>query len=192
MPTEAGDAETAGAHLFVTLYAQLRQMAQSALKRNGSRLMLSPTTLLHEAYVDISARNSLLFPDRAHFMAYASRVMRGLIVDYVREGKAQKRGSAFEITSLPTELEYVELDGDHATLTRISEALDELSSVDTALAELVDLKFFCGFSLGEIATMRCVSERTVQRDWEKARLLLFRSMQHEAPPQPSAVRSQLP
>jgi RNA polymerase sigma factor (TIGR02999 family) len=191
-PIEAGDGEAAGAHLFATLYAQLRQMAQSALRRSGSRLTLSPTTLLHEAYIDISARDALLFPDRARFMAYASRAMRGLIVDYMREGKALKRGSAFEITSLPSELEHVELDGDHVTLSRISDALDELSNLDTALAELVDLKFFCGFSLGEIAAMRCVSERTAQRDWEKARLLLYQFMQHEAPPEQSAVRSELP
>jgi RNA polymerase sigma factor (TIGR02999 family) len=192
VPTEAGNAEAAGTRMFATLYAQLRQMAQSILKSSGPRLALSPTTLLHEAYINISARDSLLFPDRAHFMAYASRAMRGLIIDYVREGKAQKRGSAFEITSLPSELEHVAMDGDHATLTRISDALDELSSLDTALAELVDLKFFCGFSLGEIANMRCVSERTVQRDWEKARLLLYRSMQQETPLEHSAVPSELP
>jgi RNA polymerase sigma factor (TIGR02999 family) len=192
VPTEAGGDAAESAHLFATLYSQLRQMAQSALRRSGPRLTLSPTTLLHEAYVDISARDSLLFPDRAHFMAYASRAMRGLIVDYIREGKAQKRGSAFELTSLPAEFEHAEADADRATLTRISDALDELSGLDPALAELVDLKFFCGFSLGEIATMRCLSERTVQRDWEKARLLLYRSMQHEAPLKHSAVRSELP
>lgn len=178
---DAGGAEAVGTDLFAVLYTQLRQMAQSALRRSGSPLTLSPTTLLHEAYIDISGRDSLRFPDRARFMAYASRAMRGLIVDYVREGRAQKRGSAFEITTLPTELEHAEVDGDHLNLSQISDALDELSHVDTALAELVDLKFFCGFSLGEIAAMRCVSERTVQRDWEKARLLLYRSMQQEPP-----------
>jgi RNA polymerase sigma factor (TIGR02999 family) len=173
---DAGVAEAAGTDLFAVLYAQLRQMAQSALRRSGSPLALSPTTLLHEAYIDISSRDSLRFPDRARFMAYASRAMRGLIVDYVREGRAQKRGSAFAITTLPTELEQASPESDRLDLTRISDALDELSHVDIALAELVDLKFFCGFSLGEIAAMRCVSERTVQRDWEKARLLLYRSM----------------
>lgn len=190
VPTEAGNAEPAGTAMFAILYAQLRQMAQSILKSSGPRLALSPTTLLHEAYIDISARDSLLFPNRAHFMAYASRAMRGLIIDYVREGKAQKRGSAFEITSLSSELDHVEQDSDHATLIRINDALDELSKLDPALAELVDLKFFCGFSLGEIASMRCVSERTAQRDWEKARTLLYRSMQPEAPTQSAAVRSE--
>jgi RNA polymerase sigma factor (TIGR02999 family) len=176
--TENSGAEASGSHLFSMLYSQLRQIAQSALRRSGSRLALSPTTLLHEAYIDISARDALLFPDRARFMAYASRAMRGLIVDYVREGMAQKRGSAFEFTTLSPELDRT-VGGDHATLTRISDALDELSTLDAALAELVDLKFFCGFSFGEIAAMRCVSERTIQRDWEKARLLLYRFIQQE-------------
>ena len=91
-------------------------------------------------------------------------------IDFVRERQALKRGSAFEITSMPTE------GGDHAVgeleLKRISDALDELASVDGALAELVDLKFFCGFSFAEIGAMRSVSERTVLRDWNKARLYL--------------------
>jgi RNA polymerase sigma factor (TIGR02999 family) len=178
--TAAGGAEASGVQLFTMLYSQLRQMAQSALRRSGPRLALSPTTLLHEAYIDISAHDSLLFPDRARFMAYASRAMRGLIIDYVREGNAQKRGSAFEITALPSDLEHAATDIiEHEMLTRISDALDELSIMDAALAELVDLKFFCGYSFIEIAGMRCVSERTVQRDWDKARLLLYRFMQHE-------------
>jgi RNA polymerase sigma factor (TIGR02999 family) len=156
--------------LFTTLYAQLRQIAQSALRRSGPHLTVSPTTLLHEAYLKISARDALQFPDRARFMAYASRAMRTLVIDFVRERHALKRGAAFEITSMPTEApEWTE---DANELKRISDALDELATVDAALAELVDLKFFCGFSFAEIAAMRSVSERTVQRDWTKARLCL--------------------
>jgi RNA polymerase sigma factor (TIGR02999 family) len=156
--------------LFSALYAQLRQIAQSALRRSGPQLTVSPTTLLHEAYLKISARDALQFPDQARFMAYASRAMRRLVIDFVRERQALKRGAAFEITAMPTEI------GDYAVdeleLKRISDALDELASVDGALAELVDLKFFCGFSFAEIGAMRAVSERTVQRDWNKARLYL--------------------
>jgi RNA polymerase sigma factor (TIGR02999 family) len=131
---------------------------------------VSPTTLLHEAYLRISGRESLEFPDRARFMAYASRAMRSLVIDFVRERQAQKRGAGFEITSIKTEANECAADG--AELKRISDALDELTTVDAALAELVDLKFFCGFSFADIAAMRSVSERTVQRDWNKARLYL--------------------
>ncbi len=156
--------------LFTTLYAQLRQIAQSALRRAGPQLTVSPTTLLHEAYLKISARDALHFPDRVRFMAYASRAMRTLVIDLVRERRALKRGAAFEITAMPAEAEEVAVDS--RELQRISDGLDELTGVDPALTELVDLKFFCGFSFAEIAALREVSERTVQRDWNKARLFL--------------------
>jgi RNA polymerase sigma factor (TIGR02999 family) len=156
--------------LFTALYAQLRQIAQSALRRSGPQLTVSPTTLLHEAYLKISSRDALQFPDHARFMAYASRAMRRLVIDFVRERHALKRGAAFEITSMPTEAADSAVN--ELELKRISDALDELATVDGALAELVDLKFFCGFSFAEIGAMRAVSERTVQRDWNKARLYL--------------------
>jgi RNA polymerase sigma factor (TIGR02999 family) len=163
---------------FASLYAQLRQIAQSALRRNGPQLTLSPTTLLHEVYLDISKRDSLQFPDRAHFMAYASRAMRGLIIDYARERRAQKRGGAFNITALPTVVPDIAADA--SELQPLSDALDQLATVDTALAELVDLKFFCGFSFAEIAAMRSTSERTVRRDWSKARLYLHEVLKEES------------
>jgi RNA polymerase sigma factor (TIGR02999 family) len=156
--------------LFTTLYADLRRIAQSALRRSGPQLTVSPTTLLHEAWLKISGREALEFPDRVRFMAYASRAMRRLVIDFVREKHALKRGAAFELTVMPTEAPEHAVDANE--LTRISDALDELTSVDAALAELVDLKFFCGFSFAEIGAMREVSERTVQRDWNKARLFL--------------------
>jgi RNA polymerase sigma factor (TIGR02999 family) len=162
---------------FASLYDQLREIAQSALRRNGSHLGLSPTTLLHEAYLDISRRQSLQFPDRAHFMAYASRAMRGLIIDYARERRAQKRGGGFDITALPTVVP--DMAADAAELQPLSAALDELATLDPALAELVDLKFFCGFSFTEIAAMRSASERTVRRDWSKARLYLHEFLQED-------------
>jgi RNA polymerase sigma factor (TIGR02999 family) len=155
---------------FTGLYAQLRQIAQSALRRSGPQLTVSPTTLLHEAYLKISARDDLGFPDRAHFMAYASRAMRRLVIDFVRERRALKRGAGFEITSTP--VEAAEIPGDSLDLQRISDAIDELATVNETLAELVDLHFFCGFSFAEIAALLDLSERTVMRDWNKARLFL--------------------
>jgi RNA polymerase sigma factor (sigma-70 family) len=96
--------------------------------------------------------------------------MRGLIIDYVRHRKARKRGGAFEITTLTGEVDAGA--DDDQELSRISQALDELAVVDPLLAQVVDLKFFCGFSFADIAAMRGVSERTVQRHWEKARIYL--------------------
>ena len=161
---------TADADLFTDLYGQLRQIAQSALRRSGPQLTVSPTTLLHEAYLKLSGRDEMSFPNRAHFMAYASRAMRTLVIDLVRERRALKRGAGFEITSTP--IETAEIAGESVDLQRISEALDELATVNPTLAELIDLKFFCGFSFAEIAALLDISERTVMRDWNKARLFL--------------------
>jgi len=164
----------AGEQLFNKLYADLHRLAQRELRRQGGGITLGATSLLHEAYLDVSGRPDTAFPDRARFMAYASRAMRGLIIDYARNRRAQKRGGGFEITALGTQ--DCEHKVDDLELTRISDALEELAKVDPQLAQLVDLKFFCGFSFQEIAGMRQVCERTVRRDWEKARLYLNRAM----------------
>ena len=100
--------------------------------------------------------------------------MRRLIIDHARERQAQKRGGLFEITALDTNA--IENSVEHRALEEIGEALDELSQVEPALAEIVDLKFFCGLSFVEIAALRDVSERTVQRNWERARLYLHRKI----------------
>lgn len=170
---ERGDVAAADA-LFGALYAELHRLAKRELARPGAAVSLSATTLLHEAYLDMAGRDGPSFPDQARFMGYAARVMRGLIIDHARERHAQKRGGLFEITSLDTDA--MENAVDHRELARISEVLDELGKVEPALAEVVDLKFFCGFSFGEIAAMRDVSERTVQRNWEKARIYLHRKI----------------
>jgi len=166
---ESGD-RTASDALFATLYSELHRMARGQLARNAGELTLGTTTLLHEAYLDMAGREGKVFPDRGRFMAYAGRAMRGLIIDYARNRKAQKRGGQFEITSMVAEL--VDRSTDDGELTRISDALDELGTVDPLLAQVVDLKFFCGFSFAEIAAMWGQSERTVQRHWEKARIYL--------------------
>lgn len=170
---ECGDKPATEA-LFSALYSELHRLARRELARSGAQVTLSATTLLHEAYIDISGREGASFPDRARFMGYAARVMRGLIIDYARNRQAVKRGGRFQITSLGTEVGQAVADGNE--LARIGEALDELTAVDPELAQVVDLKFFCGFSFVEIAAMRGVSERTVQRSWEKARLYLYRAI----------------
>lgn len=152
-------------------------MARRELARRGPGVTLGATTLLHEAYLDISDRERAAFPDRNRFMAYACRVMRGLIIDYARRRQAQKRGGEFEITSIATDIAEAVPDADE--LIRVSDALDELEATDARLARIVDCKFFCGFSFGEIASMVGVSERTVQRDWEKARIFLHRVLRDD-------------
>jgi RNA polymerase sigma factor (TIGR02999 family) len=173
---EQGDPAATEA-LFSALYYELHRLAKRELARGGAPVSLSVTTLLHEAYLDMAAREGSVFPDQARFMGYAAHVMRNLIIDHARERRAQKRGGLFEITSLDTEA--MEKAADHQELTQISEALDELAKLEPALAEIIDLKFFCGFSFAEIAAMRDVSERTVQRNWEIARIYLRRKIRTE-------------
>jgi RNA polymerase sigma factor (TIGR02999 family) len=170
---ERGDHSAADA-LFAALYSELHRLAGRQLASGGAGLTLGTTTLLHEAYLNISRREGAQFPDRARFMAYAAKVMRRLIIDYARRRQAQKRGGGFSITSLLNEPGVEPADA--TELVGIDAALEELGAVDASLAELVDLKFFGGFSFEEIASMRAVSERTVQRHWEKARLYLYQAL----------------
>ena len=176
---ERGDHGAADA-LFSTLYDELHRIARRELSSRGAGLTLGATTLLHDAYIRMSAREGAAFPDRNRFMAYAARVMRGLIIDYARSRQAQKRGGCFEITSLRTDV--ADQIADAGALTRLSDALDDLAAIDERLARLVDLRFFCGFSFAEIAAMTGVSERTAQRDWDKARIYLHQWLEHPAAP----------
>ena len=175
---EQGD-KAATQALFGTLYVELRRMAKRELGKRAGFVSISATTLLHEAYLDMSSREGQSFPDRPRFMAYAARVMRTLIIDHARERQAQKRGGLFEITSIDTK--EIENPVNHSEVARIGDALDELAKVEPALAEIVDLKFFCGLSFTEIAAMRDVSERTVQRSWARARLYLHRQISTDLP-----------
>jgi RNA polymerase sigma factor (TIGR02999 family) len=149
-------------------------MARRELARRGRPSNLGVTTLLHETYLNISGRRGPCFPDRAQFMGYAARVMRGIIIDHARTWGAVKRGGTFEISSL--EHDTFENPSDARQLGLIGDALDQLEKVEPGLAEVVDLKFFCGFSFAEIGALQNLSERSVQRKWEKARLYLYCSL----------------
>ncbi len=159
---------------FVALYQELHRLAELKLHRLGGDLSMGTTTLLHEAYLDLAGRDAVRFPDRARFLDYAARAMRSIVIDYARRGLTKKRGGGeFEITlSEAVGSAVSDRRADAGDLERLSGALDELAELEPALARLVDLHFFCGYSLVEIARFREVSDRTVQRDWRKARLLL--------------------
>ena len=165
--------------LFTTLYSELHRLAKRQLAHGGQGITLGATTLLHEAYLDMAGRSGTEFPDDARFMGYAARVMRALIIDFVRNRQAQKRGGQFELVSLASG--PFESSADERELTQISDALDKLAEVEPELAEVVDMKFFCGFSFLEIAAMQSLSERTVKRKWKKARIYLHRELSAEIP-----------
>jgi RNA polymerase sigma factor (TIGR02999 family) len=174
--TSATDATDAGRPssdtLFVTLYDDLHRLARREVMRR--RLPdLGVTTLLHEAYIAISARKSAVFPHPSRFMAYAAQVIRGVSIDNLRARHARKRGAGVHHTTFVGDLHGVNAPDLPA---QINEALEELAAHDAALAEVIDLKFFQGLSFGEIAAMKGVSERTIKRQWRRGRLYLHNAL----------------
>ena len=168
----AGSDRAAADELFALLYRELHRLAEYNLRRNNSTITLGATTLLHEAYLNMSGREDVSFADQARFLAYASHAMRGLVIDYARRRRALKRGRQLEITLAGDEQPSADTVQQSQDLERLGDAVEELATLDPALAQLVDLHFFCGFTFAEIAELRGSSQRTIQRDWRKARLLL--------------------
>jgi RNA polymerase sigma factor (TIGR02999 family) len=168
---DRGEPDAKG-RLFTALYAELHRLAERQL-RGTSGVPISPTTLLHETYLNL-ARGQAAFPDRDRFLCYAAHAMRGLLVDFARARGAQRRGGQFYITGLDTSDEEHPnpADRDGPALEALAGALEDLAVHDRRLAEVVELKYFGGLSLVEIAALRGVSDRTVQRDWDKARMFL--------------------
>ena len=166
----------ANERLFALLYHELHRIADHHVQRSAPAMTLGSTTLLHETYLSMKEREGLVFPDRSRFFAYASRAMRSFVIDYARRRRAQKRGRELEITLVGDEPAPVAAQRFADEMETLGDALDELESIDPKLAALVDQHFFCGLSFTEIAALRGVSEKTVQRDWRKARLLLQRSV----------------
>ncbi|MEO7794465.1 MAG: ECF-type sigma factor [Thermoanaerobaculia bacterium] len=166
---ESGDGEAREA-LFALLYDELHRLAHSHVARARGAMTWNTTTLLHEAYLGFSRREGLQFPDENRFLGYAARAMRGLVIDAIRLRDTEKRGG--ELSFVPVAEAMMASMGSPEEVERLGDALADLARLEPALAELVDLSFFCGFTFADVAAMRGVTERTVQRDWAKARLLL--------------------
>lgn len=170
---EAGDLRASDL-LFATLYDELHRLAQREVRRQGASSPLSATTLLHEVYLALGEREGNGFPDQSRFLAYAAKAMRGVLIDRIRATHAIKRGGGVRDTTL--DAEHPQQVADPEELLAIHEAMGALEAADPQLARVVDLRFFCGFTFAEIAAVHNVAERTVQRQWEKARLFLRQSI----------------
>ncbi len=162
--------------LFDSLYGELCRLARREVRRSGGQHLVGTGTLVHEAWLGIARRSPLAFEAPGPFLAYAARTMRGLMIDRLRARGAHKRGGGVVVTSLDTQHLDEAPPAEPPDLARLAEAMEELAAIEPELADVVDLKFFCGFTLEEIAVMKRVSGRTVQRQWEKARLLLQHAM----------------
>jgi RNA polymerase sigma factor (TIGR02999 family) len=167
---QAGNAEARDA-LFAAAYAELRRLARSRLRRRDHNSVLDTTSLVHESYLRFVRVGELRIDDRRAFFSYASKVMRSVIVNDVCERIAQKRGGDWTPTILSTQI-AANVQSDEETVLHVHEALDVLEKADPRLAEVAQMRYFGGYSEPEIAETLGVSLRTVQRDWEKARLIL--------------------
>ena len=169
-----GDA-AARDQLFAAAYSELRKLARSRLRNGGRNTFLETTALVHESYLRFLSAGELRLQDRQAFFAYASRVMRSVIIDSVREHQAERRGGDLKRLTLDTQ----GLDGvpaGESEILHVHEALLALERAEPRLAAVVEMRYFGGYSEAEIAAALGVTERTVRRDWEKARLVLLAAL----------------
>ena len=170
-----GDAQAAG-QAFTLLYDDLRRLARSRLRQHRTMTLLDTTSLVHESYLRLVGQESLAVEDRHHFFAYAARVMRSVIVDFARARLAERRGGAAEHVVLDTELAQ-KIAAPETDVLQVHEALEVLAQAEPRLAQIVEMRYFGGMTELEIAEALGLSERTVRRDWEKARLLLMAALE---------------
>jgi RNA polymerase sigma factor (TIGR02999 family) len=169
-----GDVE-ASRQLFELVYADLKRMAHRQLfGSKGNAVELDTTALVHESYLRLIERGRLLPADRAAFFAYVGHVMRHVVIDHVRQRLAQKRGGGEAFVTLTTGVEGVVLADER--LLMVDAALDELERLAPKLRELVEMRYFAGLTLSEVAELRGISVRTVEREWTKARAFLRQLM----------------
>jgi len=168
---EAAPAEGRDAELFPDLYAELRRLARSRLASGGRNVLLDTTALVHESFLRLHGAGRVGLADKDHFLAYAATTMRTVVIDFLRRKGSEKRGGDVEHITLDTALGEV-LGAKDDEILDVHEALQSLAKVDERLVKVVEMRYFAGLTDEEIGRALDVSERTVRRDWERARLLL--------------------
>lgn len=169
-----GDRAAADA-VVAQLYTDLQRLARRQVRDAGHLTLLDTTALVHEAWLRVAGAPGAEFPDRRHFLAYAAQAMRSVVVDLVRARRAERRGGGQAELTLDTAVADQLPQSDDEVL-RVHEALDELAQLEPRLAQVVEMRYFAGLREPEIAEALGVTERTVQRDWQKARLFLSMSL----------------
>ena len=161
--------------VFELLYPELRRVAHRRLSRGPGDSLIETTALVNECYLKLLRTDQLKPADRAHFLAYSATVMRSIIVDAARQARTDRRGGGAEHVELNTDL-AASLPDPAGEIADVNLALDELARVDARLAQVVEMRYFAGMSDTEIGAVLGVSDRTVRRDWDKARLLLAHAL----------------
>jgi RNA polymerase sigma factor (TIGR02999 family) len=171
---QAGDGE-ALENLFRETYSELRELARARLRKGGRGTFLDTAALVHESYLRFADAGRLYLDDRMHFLCYVGQVMRSVIVDCVRERKADRHGGDAVRVTLSEQL-AANRDGEQEILT-VHEVLQKLARHDARMVQVVEMKYFGGLNEAQIAEALDVSERTVRRSWEKARMLLLEALE---------------
>lgn len=156
---------------FRAWYPELKKIAHARLTRSGLGGSMQTTALVHDSYMKLASGPERQFTTRLQFLAYASRTLRSIVVDTIREDRALRRGGDFDLVTLDTAIQ--EGVGGAVDIEDVNAAMDDLAKLDPALARLVEMRFFGGMTAVEIAEALGMSERTVQREWTKARALLL-------------------
>ncbi len=172
---QGGDLAAAEA-LCAAAYPELRRLAHARLRGAPRSTLVDTTGLVHEWWLRFARREGVPVRSRAHFLRYASRAMRSIIVDLARRRRAARRGGGAARLGLSEGPVARQAEAGAAEILRVHEALEALAAVDARLAQVVELRFFGGLTEAEIAEVAGVTDRTVRRDWEKARLWLAEAM----------------
>jgi RNA polymerase sigma factor (TIGR02999 family) len=162
--------------VVASLYPELRAIARSRLAVQGHVAHLDTTSLVHESYMRLVNAKHLSLADRKHFFTYAAKVMRNIVIDFAREQGAQRRGSNAPHLQLDTAMGESLGNREDRTLLRLHDALVQLETLDPQLARVVEMRYFAGYSEDEVAELLDSSERTVRRQWQKARAFLLTCM----------------
>jgi RNA polymerase sigma factor (TIGR02999 family) len=165
-----GDGE-ALRRVFEATYQDLRRLARMRLSDHQRGPYLDTTALVHESYLRFADAGELKVEDRRHFLHYAAQVMRSVMIDCVRERRAERRGGEVQHVALTANLAE-NAGADEEQLLAIDQALQELARHDERMVRVVEMRYFAGMKETEIADALQVTERTVRRDWEKARVIL--------------------
>ena len=161
---------------FAAAYQELRRLARFRLRGGGRNAVLDTTSLVHESYLRLAKAGRLHVEDRTHFLRYAGRAMRSVIVDLVRTHQAARRGGAAEPITLTTRAGAGAKAAGERQILRVHDAINELARHDERIAQVVEMRYFGGLTEKEIAEALDVTDRTVRRDWEKARLWLAEAL----------------
>lgn len=170
----AGDVGARGA-LFTLMYQELQRLAHSRLARESTLSQLDTHALVHETWLKLSAGKPLPNGDRRSFYGYAASTMRSVVVDYVRARRAEKRGGSAAPVTLSTGLEVG--DAAIAEIEAVDQALRDLARVDERLHQIVELRYFGGLSVEQVADVLGLSPATIKREWTKARAFLYKALQ---------------